>query len=311
MPRYVPGTPAAAALLGLLIVSAAASDTASFQLSSSPLSAPISSSFLGFSVEIHDAPNVFLVNGLGGTPRGSFVRLMNTLRAAGAASINFRVGGNSADESAWVPAPNSLPINASYRIQQADLDAYKAVLPLWNGTLTLDATLRYAKDPSYLVAHVKAAAATLPELLESIEIGNEVDLFVEKFIRPQGYSFYDYESDFSGAVSALEAAGVSGPVIQGAVWCCHWNVSLWSEYVSAFASSLKTLSYHRYALTDCNGKRVTGAHSFFLLAHSSRLTPYNLCSLTAFAGQVFQRACCRDGAVCSCLRCDRKTLPRR
>lgn len=50
---------------------------------------------------------------------------------------NIRVGGNSADESAWVPAPAGLPAGDEYRITDIDLMAYVTAVPLWGGSLTL------------------------------------------------------------------------------------------------------------------------------------------------------------------------------
>ena len=130
---------------------------------------PISPSFVGFSIEVGSAPQVFLVNGTGGKPRASFASLLNQLNPFG---INTRIGGNSADESAWVNVPDPLPSNSTYRITQADLDAYGAARA-WNGTLTLDVTLRYT-DPKYALAHVQAAlASSESSLFTSFEIGNE------------------------------------------------------------------------------------------------------------------------------------------
>ena len=50
---------------------------------------------------------------------------------------NIRVGGNSADESAFVPSSTPLPSGDTYRITSADLDSYNVAIPTWNGTLTL------------------------------------------------------------------------------------------------------------------------------------------------------------------------------
>ena len=129
---------------------------------------------MGFSIEVGSAPEVFLTNGLGGTPRASYATLMNTLKAAGnwAQGPAIRVGGNSADESAWVPAPAPLPANTTYRITGADLDAYSAAVPAWNGSIILDTTFLYT-DPSFMLAHTAAAAKRLGPLIEAVELGNE------------------------------------------------------------------------------------------------------------------------------------------
>jgi len=92
----------------LLLVSAGsalAADSASFVVTATPLlDKPIPSRFIGLSIEVGSAPNVFLTGGLGGPPRPSLATLLNTLREAAGdeAGASVRVGGNSADESAWM-----------------------------------------------------------------------------------------------------------------------------------------------------------------------------------------------------------------
>ena len=159
------------------ISAAAAADSAHFALGDLA-AAPIPARFVGFSIEVGSAPEVFLLGGLGGAPRTSFATLMNTLRAASGAARgpNIRIGGNSADESAWVPS-GPLPENSTYRITQADLDAYRLAVPAWNGSLQIDTTIRYARDPSFTVAHIAAARKALGVmdvdeggLIEAIEV---------------------------------------------------------------------------------------------------------------------------------------------
>jgi hypothetical protein len=173
-----------------LIASAAglSADKAHFALLPSVNKAPIPARFVGFSIEVGSTPAVFLLGGLGGTPRTSFATLMNILRAASgsARGPNVRVGGNSADESVWLPS-GPLPPNSTYRIAQADLDAYLLAMPAWNGSLQIDTTILYPKDPSFAVAHIAAARKTLGimdsdagGLVEGIEVG----AFQERFVSP-------------------------------------------------------------------------------------------------------------------------------
>jgi hypothetical protein len=156
-----------------------AGDSAHFALTSTLAAAPITPRFVGFSIEVGSTPSVFLLGGLGGVARPSFATLMNALRAASGAQRgpNIRIGGNSADESAWVPGAAPLPENTTYRITQADLDAYRLAVPAWNGSLQIDTTLRYARDPSFTVAHIAAARKALGVmdvdeggLIEAIEV---------------------------------------------------------------------------------------------------------------------------------------------
>ena len=106
---------------------ASSGDTATFQLTLHPTlpgAPPIASRFIGFSIEVGSTPATFNVGGLGGSPRGSLASLFNALREASgdAQGPNVRVGGNSADESAYIPS-GPLPNNITYRITDADLRA--------------------------------------------------------------------------------------------------------------------------------------------------------------------------------------------
>ena len=84
---------------------ALAADSASFVVTTTPLlDRPIPSRFIGLSIEVSSAPKVFQIGGLGGQPRPSLATLLNALREAAGdeAGASVRVGGNSADESAWL-----------------------------------------------------------------------------------------------------------------------------------------------------------------------------------------------------------------
>ena len=115
-----------------------------------------------------------------GVARPSFVNLMNLLRsAAGGGAVagvrgpNLRIGGNSADKSAYVPAGTPLPLNDTYRITGADFAAYAAAVPLWNGSITPGVNFRDATSAALAVAHVAALNAAIPwsaGLVEAFEV---------------------------------------------------------------------------------------------------------------------------------------------
>ena len=137
---------------------------------------------MGFSIEVGSTPEMFAAGGLGGKPRSSFANLMNVLRFASGSDSgpNIRIGGNSADESVYLPS-GTLPTNDTYRITDADLQLYAAAVPAWNGTIVLDLNMRNPTDPTLAVNHVKAAAASIGwDLIEGVEIGNEVRAAVQK-----------------------------------------------------------------------------------------------------------------------------------
>jgi hypothetical protein len=184
-------------LAALLPTAFGGGDTASFKLTTIPTlpgGPSIAPRFVGLSIEVGSTPPTFNAGGLGGTPRRSLALLLNALRTAAgdAQGANVRVGGNSADESAYVPS-GPLPANITYRITDADLRAYAAAVSAWNGTITLDTQLRHADQPALDAAHVRAALPILGAALEKVELGNEPDLFFENGIRPPSYGYSDCE----------------------------------------------------------------------------------------------------------------------
>jgi hypothetical protein len=236
------------------LYSALARDVATFQLTDVG-GARIPRDFIAFSIEVGSAPEVLLDGGLGGPPRASIDALFNTLRAAAgaAAGPNIRVGGNSADESVWAPT-GTLPPNSTYRITQADLEAYASTVPAWNGSVTLDITLRYPRQPELDAAHVSASLKALGSRLASIEIGNEPDLFFENGIRPPTYTYAQYKEDY-GSVSSVIMPLLAGTDVwvQGATWCSNkWTLADYHDYVTTFGHTFSSISVHRYAETACH-----------------------------------------------------------
>ena len=254
---------AAAFAAALLLSPGSALDSASFSLTATRIG-DVPPRFVSFSIEVGSAPKVFLVGGLGGAPRASLARLLNALRAAAgdAAGAMIRVGGNSADESAYVPS-GDLPAGTTYRITDADLDSYAAAVPSWNGSLVIDTTLRYvgAQGTALDVAHLAAVAKRVGfALVEGVEIGNEVDLFFENSIRNASYVYNDHKPEFKLANDALKPvlSAAGRPMIQGATWCSeHWTTANFTDYVRSFGSSFGSISLHRYAASVCHNDKAT------------------------------------------------------
>ena len=91
------------------------------------------------------------------------------------------MGGNSADESAWVPAPASLPAGDGYRITDIDLLAYATAVPLWGGSLTLGTScrrrrLRFAcskRKHNVMHSHANPLAPYRDEVLQALIFGTD------------------------------------------------------------------------------------------------------------------------------------------
>jgi len=247
---------------------------------------PIASDFASFSYEVACVPILFTFNK---QSRTSFVNLMNNLRTAsgGTRGPNMRLGGNSADESVYLPPSQPLPNGDTYRINNTDFQAYLMTVPLWNGTITPGVNFRDANDASLAVAHIQALSNIIPwsdNLVQSIEIGNECDLFGNNGIRPSSYSMTDYLKEFELYQKSLQtSANVPYPRIQGATFCCHessFDAGL-ANYIQQYGKNkvLNTVSYHEYPLNVCGSNK--NANSIFdLLANNA--VDHNIPKLASF-----------------------------
>ena len=222
---------------------------------------PIASDFASFSYEVACVPILFTFNN---QSRTSFVNLMNNLRTAagGSRGPNIRIGGNSADDSVFLPPNQPLPINDTYRIQDSDFQAYLLTVPLFNGTITPGVNFRNSTDPSLAIAHINALSSIIPwssGLVESIEIGNECDVYYQNGIRPPNYIMNNYITDFDMYQKAIQfSTTIPYPKIQGATFCCRqttFDAGL-PAYIQQYSQSkvLNTISYHEYPLGNCNKK---------------------------------------------------------
>ena len=247
------------ALTALLVAAARAVDTIAIDASAAPSLGlgPIAPDFASFSYEVHCAPAMLTLNG---APRASFVTLMRALQSLGGArGPNIRVGGNSADESAYLPPSTPLPPDVKYRIGPADLAAYPTVA-LWNGSVTLGVNFRGGNDATLELAHAAAIGAAIPwasGVVEALEVGNENDLYVEHKYRPASYTGADYAAEATAVMAALATrAAVPPRRFQGATFCCDklgFDAAL-PAYYAENQAALRSVSYHSYPLNVCNGK---------------------------------------------------------
>lgn len=231
-------------------------DEIDITLGTAERSGRLPTNFASFSYEVECAIQMF---SNGGKPRQSFVALLQNLQAVSAESgPNIRVGGNSADQSVYIPANQPLPINDTYRITDADFQSYLAAVPLWNGSVTLGLNFRNSTSPALALAHVKAAIQVLPvSLVEGLEVGNECDLYNGNGIRPSTFDYTQYASQFDSYQAAIGATGaIQYPRIQGATFCCSRFDSGLPGYISKYGTAkvLSSVSYHNYPLNNCNRK---------------------------------------------------------
>lgn len=234
-------------------LASAAASTVIVTVTSNAVSVPMPGNAAGFSYEVGCVPG--MVGNATQGPRKSFVNLMNNLKAAAqsAAGPELRIGGNSADTSAYVPNVNQpLPNGTTYRITNADFAAYAAAVPLWAGTITPGVNFRFPDTTAYPLAHAQAVAAHVPaSILRAFEIGNECDLYHGNGIRAPDYTRFQYEAEWNAYRTALRAA-VPGTPIQGGTFCC--NQTGFDLSTPGLLPLSSTWSEHFYPLSVCNHK---------------------------------------------------------
>jgi hypothetical protein len=152
-------------------------------------------------------------------------------------------------------------VNDTHRISSADLLSYSAAVKQWNGTIVFGVNMR-SHIPDLALLHVQAAADYIgfdSDFIDSVEIGNENDLFFENYIRSPGYTVDDYITEFDNFTKYLTP--ITGPSrIQGLTWSKlnkTWVPKLPSILKKFITDTpvMKSISFHRYALTACHGKK--------------------------------------------------------
>eukprot|EP01043_Picozoa_sp_COSAG02_P052456 COSAG02_NODE_5655_length_4148_cov_172.597184_2_plen_403_part_00 len=220
---------------------------------------PVAPNFVGFSLEIYNVEA--MIGRAGDTPRQSYAQLLRNLHSLSAgphAGPTLRLGGNSAEQTCFVAAgaapPNST--HCAQNVTAADLGAYRrfaAIAP--NISYVIDTNLMQG-DPAVGAAHIAAlGAAGLWPHIQAIELGNECDHWPADV----QLKFPDYERRFAAFAEAYTAAGMPRKMIQGATFCCLNPAYLLGlrGYAKRFVSSLKTVSYHRYAASHCGSPNLT------------------------------------------------------
>jgi hypothetical protein len=246
--------PAAAAVTDPSPASAAAGPTLRVAVGP-PLAGlpPVAPNFVGFSLEIYNIES--MIGRPGEPPRQSYAQLLRNLHSLSSgphAGPTLRLGGDSAEETCFVAAA-AAPPNSTHCVQNvtaADLGAYRRFAEIApNISYVIDTNLMQG-DPAVGAAHVAAlGAAGLWPHIQSVELGNECD----HWPADAQLTFADYERRFAAFTEAYTAAGLPPKMIQGATFCCLNPAYLLGlrSYAERFASSLKTVSYHRYAASHC------------------------------------------------------------
>ncbi|MEA2359639.1 MAG: hypothetical protein QOI62_2899 [Solirubrobacteraceae bacterium] len=246
-------------------------------------------SFLGLSIEWDS------VEAYAGPPgrRNAALRTLLAPLVREAGPLALRVGGDTADQAWWNPTGRRRPATVLQDVTPATLDAVAWLARGLRGPVTLDLDLALA-DPGNALALARAARRRLPPgSLDTLEIGNEPDLYTSartfhvpghthrRLRKRTGYGPAAYGRDvapYLGTLSRglpaaprLAVAGFAGPA---------WWSSL-PALLDSWRGQAGALSGHLYALPRCGGP--TPSAAWLLSAAASRGRAATLGPLAAIA----------------------------
>jgi hypothetical protein len=218
--------------------------------------------FLGLSIEWDS------VGAYAGPPgaRSTALRGLLAPLVARAGGVALRIGGDTADQAWWNPRGRPAPPGVLQDVTPATLDAVAWLARGLRGPVTLDVNLPLG-DPYNALALARAARLRLPPgSLDTLEIGNEPDLYTRgRVFRVPGHvhrrvrkrvrygadayrrdvtPYLDVLSRRPRPAARLAVAGFAGP---------GWWPSLPALLRSA-GGRVGALSAHLYALPRCGGR---------------------------------------------------------
>jgi hypothetical protein len=201
-------------------------------------SATIAPKFMGLAHEWGDAQD--LMGSADTGANGVYRELLSNLTAYGSGPVVIRVGGNSTDKSS---KPTESEIRPFAELAEATGAHFYLGVNLGGGDVRLaadQAALFYRSMP--------------PNSLDAIEIGNEPDDYRYNGIRPRGYRFPDYLSEFDRWRVSIASALRSGVGLIGPSWGDINSLSDESAFIRAEGPNLAAISQHYYLSDACSGK---------------------------------------------------------
>jgi hypothetical protein len=152
----------------------------------------------------------------------------------------LRIGGNSVDETQWHPTGAG---QTAGQVAPSDIDALAAFLAATGWTVLYGVNLA-ASTPELAAEEVAYAVSALGAHLYAIEIGNEPDLYGDKYFSP--WTLADFEARWASFRTAILAAApgvvITGPADAG-------NITTWTipfgQSVGSAQIALLTQHYYR------------------------------------------------------------------
>jgi len=208
---------------------------------------PVAAGFMGFSFEYSALPHY-----AGTDPHAVDPVFEQLIRNLGQPTV-LRIGGNSTDRT-WLPAAGATRSPAAYyTLTQSGLQVLASLARGTDARLILGVNLE-ANSTAEAAAESRAMMSTIgPRLIEGLELGNEPELYGNKwyykrggenvFSRPRSWNFQSYVRNFKQVAAAMGRVPLAGPAI-GALWLGDIGKFLNSEH-------LAVVTLHRYPMQSC------------------------------------------------------------
>ena len=195
-------TAAAAALALALLAPAAGAAPLTISVDPSSAGPAVPQDFLGLSYEVKALPQIASYAHTG--------NMVTLLRDLGHGSLRF--GGVTADsQTAWSQPGHARPQWANSAVAGGDIASLAQLVRAagWRTLLTLNLG-HY--DPQAAADETAIAKADLGDALAGVEIGNEPNAYAVHGLRPEPWTFAQYQTDIDAYRQAIDAAAPGVPL---------------------------------------------------------------------------------------------------
>jgi hypothetical protein len=223
----------------------------SVKISTTAVTQPLPSGFLGFSFEF-----TAVRDDTGSNPRAINPVLVRLIRnvAPGQTPI-LRIGGDSTDGT-WWPIPHVTPSpGLTYTLTNSWLATTRALAVQTGAKLILGVNLKL-DSTAEVAAEARAYRMGIgTSHIEALEIGNEPELYkvfpwyevngAPFYARPSTYDFAGYVKEVADLAKRAPGVALAGPATGAQSWFAR------TPQLVAAEPRLKIITYHRYPLLRC------------------------------------------------------------
>jgi hypothetical protein len=243
---------------------------ATIEITRSPQGAAVPSDFVGFSIELDVAQNIYF--GPPGIPNTVFLNLIANL-----GSGTLRMGGDTEDTSCWTGVPPPNPAICQYTLETADFESWANTSSATHWPLLVGLNLaenNTAGAPQWTWDEV--TEAILPAMkaapgssLLGMEIGNELNLYyTNPIFRPPTYNVTGQITDLLDYLSILKGSKATQSITFAAPAYYNPNPTIIADQVQPLVNyiqgknpaNLGLVTLHWYPLNVSQGPSPTAAN---------------------------------------------------